>query len=446
MFSNLSNSLSKVFDKLRGKGFISEEDVNHAMREIRVALLEADVALPVVKDFVNRIKEKAVGAELIKSITPGQLVVKIVHDELVGILGKHSKELNLAITPPAVIMLVGLQGSGKTTTCAKLALWLRQNSKKKVLMASLDTHRPAAQEQLSLLGKQIAIDVLEIIPEQKPLQITKRALEEAKHYDVLLLDSAGRLHTDEELINELKEIRSLSNPIEILLVADSLTGQDAVNIAKEFNEKIGISGIVLSRIDGDARGGAALSMSYITERPIKFIGVGEKPSDFEEFFADRIASRILDMGDVVSLVEKAAESINKEEAEKLANKIQKGQFDLNDLLKQFKTLRNMGGISKLATLIPGFNKFKDQISAGVNEGTLSKQEAIIYSMTKLERCNPSIINATRKRRIATGSGTKVEDVNRLLKQFLMMCKALKQLGKMSEQDYKKMERMLDGKR
>lgn len=449
MFSNLSNSLSKIFDKLKGKGYISEEDVSHAMREIRVALLEADVALPVVKAFIDQIKEKAVGTELIKSVTPGQLVVKIVHDELVSVLGKHNKELNLAVSPPAVIMLVGLQGSGKTTSCAKLGLWLRQKAKKRILMASLDTYRPAAQEQLEMLGKQIAIDTAEIVRGQKPLEITKRAIDEAKRlsYDVLLLDSAGRLHTDEELINELQEIKSLSKPVEVFLVADSLTGQDAVNIAKQFNEKVGISGIILTRIDGDARGGAALSMSYITECPIKFIGTGEKPSDFEEFFADRIASRILDMGDVVSLVERASEVIDQKEAEKLANKIQKGQFDLNDLLKQFKTLRTMGGISKVASFIPGFSKLKDQISAaGIDEKTLSRQEAIIFSMTKFERRNPSIINAARKKRIATGSGTKVEEVNRLLKQFLMMCKALKQLGKMSEHDYAKLERILDARR
>jgi signal recognition particle subunit SRP54 len=446
MFSRLGNSLGKVFDKLRGKGYISEDDINVAMREIRLALLEADVSLDVAKSFINIVKEKALGAEVTKSITPGQQVVKIVHDELVSLLGSDNQELNLTVQPPAVIMMVGLQGSGKTTSTAKLALRLKQKANKKVLIASLDTYRPAAQDQLEVLGKQVAIDSVAIIKEQKPLEIAKRALEQAKKesFDVLILDTAGRLHTDAELIEELQKVKKLAQPIETLLIADSLTGQDAVNIAREFNEKVGLTGIVLTRIDGDARGGAALSMRQATGRPIKFMGVGEKPSEFEEFHPDRIASRILDMGDVVSLVEQAAEAINEDDAKKMAAKMQKGSFDMDDLLSQLRTMKKMGGIGKMMNMIPGIGKIKEQMAgANIDDKVLVRQEAIIQSMTKKERRNPDLINASRRKRIATGSGTRVEDVNKLLKQFMTMNKMMKRFSGMSPKDMDKMKRMLN---
>ena len=448
MFSNLSDSLSKVFDKLRGKGAISEDDLNLAAREIRIALLEADVTLSVAKDFINSVKEKALGAEITKSITPSQQIIKIVSDELESILGSEAQELNLKTTPPAIIMMVGLQGSGKTTSSAKLAFRLNSTKKKKVLLCSLDVYRPAAQEQLSTLARELNIDVVPIITEEKPLQITKRALSLAQTggYDVLILDTAGRLHTDEALIQELKDVKKLSNPIETLLVADSLTGQDAVNIGKEFNEKVGVTGVILTRVDGDARGGAALSMRLTTGCPIKFVGIGERPKDFEEFHPKRIASRILGMGDVVSLVEKASEVINEQEAEKLAAKLQKGTFNLSDLRSQLKNIGKMGGIGKLMGFIPGLGKIKDQINnAGFGEKKIVQQIAIIDSMTLKERRNPAIINANRKKRIASGSGTKVEDVNRLLKQFLEMSKMMKRFGKMTPQDMERMQRMLNVK-
>lgn len=448
MFTNLSQSLGKVFDKLRGRGVLSDDDVALALREIRIALLEADVALPVVKDFVNRINEKAIGADLVKSVTPGQLVVKIVSDELIELLKSEEQPLNLKANPPVVILMTGLQGSGKTTTSGKLALKLKTQSKKKVLLASLDTYRPAAQHQLETLAKQISIDAVPIIEGQKPLEITKRALNAAKvgAFDVLILDTAGRLHSDSELMEELKSIKALANPTEILLVADSLTGQDAVNIAKEFNEAVGITGIVLTRVDGDARGGAALSMRMITGQPIKFIGVGEKPSDLEEFHADRIASRILGMGDVVGLVERAQEVMNEDEALKLANKMQKGVFDLNDLYSQLKNIGRMGGVGKLVGMIPGIGKMQDKLAeGGFGEKKIKQQMAIIESMTKLERKRPLLINASSKKRIAGGSGNKVEDVNRLLKQYQTMLKVMKQFGKMSPSDMERMQRMMNVK-
>ncbi|MCE2991314.1 MAG: signal recognition particle protein [Candidatus Jidaibacter sp.] len=448
MFSNLSQSLGKVFNKLRGRGVLSDEDVAAALREIRIALLEADVSLPVVKEFVNKIKEKAVGANLIKSVTPGQLVVKIVSDELIELLKAEVDEqaLNLKATPPVVILMTGLQGSGKTTTSAKLALKIKNQSKKKILLASLDTYRPAAQHQLETLGKQIEVESLEIIDGQKPLEIAKRAMKFAEigGYDILILDTAGRLHTDTTMMDELKAVKALAKPLEVLLVADSLTGQDAVNIAKEFNEAIGITGIVLTRVDGDARGGAALSMRMVTGQPIKFIGVGEKPSDLEEFYADRIASRILGMGDVVGLVEKAQEVINEEEANKLALKMQKGVFDLNDLYSQLKNIGRMGGVSKLMGMVPGMGKMKDKLNdGGFGEKKIKQQMAIIESMTKIERKRPMLINASSKKRIASGSGNKVEDVNRLLKQYQTMLKVMKQFGKMSPSDMERMQRMMN---
>jgi signal recognition particle subunit SRP54 len=446
MFSSLSDNLSKIFDKLRGKGYLNDDDVNTAMREIRIALLEADVSLPVVKEFIEQVKIKAIGAEITKSISPGQQVVKIVNDELNSILASEDKDLNLNAKPPVIIMMVGLQGSGKTTTTAKLALNLRQKHKKKVLLASLDTYRPAAQEQLTALGKQVNIDCLEIVKDEKPLEISQRAINQAhrQNYDVLLLDTAGRLHTDAELIQELVAVKKLAQPIEILLVADALTGQDAVNIGKEFHEKVGVTGVILTRVDGDARGGAALSMRKVTGCPIKFLGVGEKISDLEEFHPERIASRILDMGDIVSLVEKAAEVVDKEEAERMSKKLQKGKFDMDDLLAQFKSLKKLGGIGKVASLIPGMGKIKTMMEqANVNDKMIAHQEAIIFSMTKKERKNPFIINASRKKRIAMGAGRNIQEVNRLLKQYLTMINMVKKFGSMSPEKAKQFEKMLN---
>lgn len=447
MFGSLTKNLTSIFDKLRGRGLINEEIITEVAREIRIALLEADVALPVVKEFINDVKSKALGQEVIKSITPGQMVVKIISDQLEQVLQSDDAELSLQCQPPAVIMMLGLQGSGKTTSTAKLALRLHSKRKKKVLMASLDVYRPAAQQQLATLGKQISIDTLPIVDSEKPLEITTRALNAAKigGYDVLILDTAGRLHTDNEMMDELSQIVKLATPIEKLLVADSLTGQDAVNIASEFNNALDITGIILSRVDGDAKGGAALSMRYITKKPIKFMGVGEKPSEFEEFDAKRIASRILDMGDVVGLVEKAQELMDEKTSKDLALKLQQGKFDMDDLLQQLKSVKKIGGASKLISMIPGFEKIKSQMSGGMmDEKILHKTEAIISSMTKKERKYPDIINASRRKRIAFGSGTKVEDVNRLLKQHLTMSKMMKKVSRMDPKQMSKLENMFHG--
>lgn len=447
MFGSLTKNLTNIFDKLRGRGLINEEVVNEVSREIRIALLEADVALPVVKEFITKVKDKALGQEVIKSITPGQMVVKIISDELAEVLKSDDSELSLACQPPAVIMMLGLQGSGKTTSTAKLGLRLQSKRKKRVLLASLDVYRPAAQEQLSTLAKQISVDCLQIIPEERPLNITKRALDAAKKgaYDVLILDTAGRLHTDQTMMDELVEIAKLAKPVERLLVADALTGQDAVRIASEFNTMMDITGIILTRLDGDAKGGAALSMRHITQKPIKFMGLGERPSDFEEFDAQRIASRILDMGDVVGLVEKAQEMMDEKSAQELTAKLQRGQFNMDDLLQQLKSVKKLGGVGKLMGMIPGFEKIKSQLAGGaLDENTFVKTQAIIQSMTRAERRNPDLINASRKRRIATGSGTRVEDVNRLLKQYLTMSKMMKKFSRMDPKDMGKMERMLNG--
>lgn len=435
MFDNLTNRLTGILDKLRGRGALSEEDVKLAMREVRVALLEADVALPVVKDFINQVQEKAVGQEVLESITPGQQVVKIVNDELIDFLGEEVSTIDLKSQPPAVILMVGLQGSGKTTMTSKLGLYLKDKQKKKVLMASLDIYRPAAQEQLRTLGEGIQVETLPIIPEQKPHDITKRALETAKleGYDVLILDTAGRLHIDQELMDEVVDVRTLATPTETILVADAMTGQDAVNIAKEFNEKVGVTGIALSRIDGDARGGAALSMRAVTGKPIKLLGVGERPDQLELFHPERIASRILGMGDVVTLVEKAIENVDQAEAEAMAKKMQKGQFDLNDLKSQLLQMNKMGGLGGMMNMLPGVAKYKDQIAeAGIDDSMIKRQVAIIDSMTKAERKDARLLNGSRKRRIAKGSGVTVPDVNRLLKQYKdmsQMMKRMKKLGK-----------------
>jgi signal recognition particle subunit SRP54 len=430
MFDSLSDRLAGVFDKLRGRGALSEDDVRSAMREVRVALLEADVALPVARDFVEQVTEKAVGAEVIRSVTPGQMVVKIVNDALVEMLGSETAELHLDVNPPAVIMMVGLQGSGKTTTTAKLAKRLAERERKKVLMASLDVARPAAQEQLAVLGRQTNVDTLPIVAGQTPVQITERALQSARlqGYDVLLLDTAGRLHVDDQLMAEMKAVATASKPIETLLVVDSLTGQDAVNVAKGFAGEVDLSGVILTRMDGDARGGAALSMRAVTGKPIKFAGTGEGVDALEAFHPSRVAGRILGMGDVVSLVERAAETVKIEDAEKLARKMEKGKFDLDDLRLQISQMQRMGGLGALANMLPGMKGMKG--AANIDEKALTRLEAMMSSMTAKERTRPDIINAKRKIRIAKGSGTTVQEVNKLLKMHLEMSNAMKRLKKL----------------
>ena len=435
MFDTLSDRLGDIFDRLKKRGALSESDVGAALREVRVALLEADVALPVVKKFIDGVRERAVGAEVLKSVTPGQMVVKIVNDHLIETLGGDPVPLDFTATPPVALMMVGLQGSGKTTTTAKLALRLKNRDRKKVMVASLDVQRPAAQEQLKVLAGEAEVDCLPIVPGQQPVDITNRAMQAARlgGYDVVLLDTAGRLHVDEALMAELAAVRTASMPTETLLVADSLTGQDAVNIAETFKARADITGIVLTRIDGDGRGGAALSMRSVTGCPIKLVGTGEKLDALEDFHPDRIASRILGMGDVVSLVEKAAETIEQDEAEKLAAKLEKGRFDLDDLASQFRQMRKMGGMEGLMGMLPGAAKAKAQMAqANIDERMILRQEAIISSMTPAERRNVKLLNGSRKRRIAGGSGTTVQDINRLLKQFkdmTLMMKRVKKMGK-----------------
>ncbi len=434
MFDSLAEKLGGVFDRLAHRGALTQSDVDSAMREIRIALLEADVALPVVKDFIANIREKAVGQAVIKSVTPSQMVVKIVNDALIDVLGKENEALDLSAVPPVPVLMVGLQGSGKTTTSAKLALRLKKD-KKKVLLASLDIYRPAAQEQLALLGKQISVDTLPIIVGEKPKAIAARAMTEARKggYDVVILDTAGRLHVDLNMMAEVAEVRTLVQPKETLLVVDSLAGQDAVNIAREFNEKIGVTGIVLTRIDGDSRGGAALSMRAVTGCPIKFLGAGEKVEALEPFHPDRLAGRILGMGDVVSLVETAAEKMDKAEAERVAKRMVDGRFDLNDMLSQFRQMQKMGDLKGLLGLLPGMGKFKAQLEAAkIDEKILKRQEAIILSMTLQERRNPDIIKAARKRRIAAGCGLSVQDVNKLLKQYEQIADMMKKMKKMGK--------------
>ena len=434
MFDNLSDRLGNVFDRLKGCGALSESDVREAMREIRIALLEADVALPVVRRFIDAVTEKAIGQDVLKSVTPGQQVVKIVDDELVDMLGGTEVEgLNFAAKPPVVIMMVGLQGSGKTTTTAKLGKLIRQKHGKKALMASLDVNRPAAQEQLKVLGEQVEVATLPIIEGQQPVDIARRAMESAKLQaaDVLLLDTAGRLHVDEALMAEMKAIAGVSTPTEVLLVVDSLTGQDAVNVAQSFTGEVPLTGVVLTRMDGDARGGAALSMRYVTGKPIKFAGTGEKLDAIEAFDPRRVAGRILGMGDVVSLVEKAAESIKQDEAEALAKKMAQGQFDLDDLRMQLKQMQNMGGLGMLAGMLPGMKKAKAAMAASnMDDRVLLHMDAIIGSMTPKERTKPALLNAKRKKRVAAGSGTDVQTVNKVLKMHQEMGRAMKQIKKM----------------
>jgi len=431
MFDSLSDRLAGVFDKLRGRGALTELDVRAAMREVRIALLEADVALPVVKDFIDGVTARAVGAEVTRSVTPGQQVVKIVHDALVEMLGGDAAPLNLGVTPPAVIMVVGLQGSGKTTTTAKLAKRLTEKSAKKVLMASLDVARPAAQEQLRVLGEQTGVATLPIVVGQSPVDIARRARTAARlqGFDVLLLDTAGRLHVDAALMAEMKAVAEAGEPQEILLVVDSLTGQDAVNVAQSFSTEVALTGVILTRMDGDARGGAALSMRAVTKRPIKFAGTGEKLDALEEFVPDRVAGRILGMGDIVGLVERANETFEAESAEKLAAKMAKGQFDMDDLRTQLQQMKKMGGIGALAGMIPGLAKAK-AAAGSVDEKVLVRMEAMIGSMTPKERAKPDLINAKRKIRIAKGSGVTVQDVNKLMKMHQEMEGMMKRLRKM----------------
>lgn len=433
MFEALGDKLGTIFSKITSRGVLNEKDIDEAMREIRVALLEADVALPVVKTFISQVKEQSLGEKVVKSVSPGQMVIKIVHDELVKLLGSEGTEINLKAAAPVCVLMVGLQGSGKTTTSAKIAKRLKDKQNKKVLLASLDIYRPAAQEQLAQLGEQVGISTLPIIKGEKPAAITKRAISEAKKgvYDVIILDTAGRLHIDQELMDEVKEIKQIANPTEVLLVADAMIGQDACNVAKEFNDQVGITGLVLTRIDGSARAGAALSMKMIANVPIKYLGTGEKIDEIEEFYPERLAGRILGQGDVVTLVEKAMENVDQEEAEKVAKKMMKGKFDLEDMLAQFKQVQKLGSIGSLVGMIPGLSKFKNQIEAsGVGDGLIKKQEAIILSMTPKERRNPDLIKASRKKRIAAGSGVEVQDVNKLLKQYDQMSTMMKRMGKM----------------
>lgn len=435
MFQTLSSKLTGIFGNLRKRGVLSEADIDSAMREIRVALLEADVALPVVKDFINSLKAKALGTEIVASVSPAQMVIKLVNDHLAELLGSEHQVLNLSAAPPVVVMMVGLQGSGKTTSTGKLALRLKNKYNKKILVASLDIYRPAAQQQLEQVAKQAQVSALPIISGEKPLQITERALKTARleGYDVLLLDTAGRLHIDNELMDELKAVKQLASPLETLLVADSLTGQDAVNIAKTFHEQVGITGIVLTRVDGDGRGGAALSMRAVTGQPIKFMGVGEKLSEFEEFHPSRIASRILDMGDIVSLVERAAETISADEAEKVATRMMQGQFDFNDLLEQLRKMNKMGGINSMLKMLPGMGQIKEKMADMENKidpKMLARQEAIILSMTAKERIHPKLLNASRRVRIAKGAGVTVQDVNKIIKQHQQMQDMMKKFKKM----------------
>jgi signal recognition particle subunit SRP54 len=429
MFETLSERLSGILDKLTRRGALTDADVAEAMREVRRALIEADVALDVVRSFTDRVKGKAVGKEVVRSVTPGQMVIKIVHDELVRMLGSDAQGIDLAATPPVVMMLVGLQGSGKTTTTAKLAKRLETRDKQKVLMASLDTRRPAAQEQLRVLGQQADVATLPIVEGQSPTEITTRAIKAAKlgGYDVLLLDTAGRTHIDEELMAETTAIEKIAQPHETLLVADALTGQDAVNLAKNFGERVDLTGIVLTRVDGDARGGAALSMRAVSGKPIKLIGVGE---NLEDFHPDRIAGRILGMGDVVGLVEKAMETVEIDKAEAIARKVRKGAFDLEDLAEQLKQMQKLGGMGGVLSMLPGIGKVKKQLdAANLDENVFKRQQAIIGSMTRPERKNPKLLNASRKKRVAAGSGTSVQDINKLVKMHRQMADMMKAMGK-----------------
>ncbi len=436
MFENLSERLSGVFDRLTKQGALSEDDVKTALREVRVALLEADVSLPVARDFVKAVQDKATGQAVTKSVTPGQQVVKIVHDELIAVLQGEGEPGALRIdNAPAPILMVGLQGGGKTTTTAKLAKRLKERENKKVLMASLDVNRPAAMEQLQILGTQIGVDTLPIVKGESPVQIAKRAKTQASlgGYDVYMLDTAGRLSIDEELMAQVEAVRDVANPRETLLVVDGLTGQDAVHTAENFDSRIGITGVVLTRMDGDGRGGAALSMRAVTGKPIKFVGLGEKLDALETFEPDRIAGRILGMGDIVALVEKAQQTIEAEQAERMMKRFQKGQFNMNDLKMQLEQMMKMGGMEGMMSMMPGMGKMSKQMNdAGLDDKILNQQVALINSMTKRERANPQILQASRKKRIAKGAGMEVSDLNKLLKMHRQMSDMMKKMGKMGK--------------
>ena len=432
MFENLTNKFEEIFSSLKKAPSLDEKQVDEGLREIRLALLEADVSLEVVKEFINRVKPKALGQEIIRSTSPGQMVVKVVNDELISFLGDKNSDIELNAVPPVPVMLVGLQGSGKTTTTAKLARFLEANKKKKVMMASLDVYRPAAQEQLRLLGEQNNIITLPVIKDQLPADICRRAISAANlnGADVILFDTAGRTQIDLQMMSEIKQIESIINPSETILVADSLTGQVAANVAKEFKSTVNLTGIILTRSDGDGRGGAALSMKYVADVPIKFLGVGEKIEIFDVYHPDRIANRILGMGDIVSLVEKAAEDLDEEKLKKTEEKLKKGQFSLEDYLTQLRQMKKMGGIEGIMSFLPGVSKVKSQMDqAGVDEKIITQNEAVILSMTKKERENPKIIDGSRKKRIANGSGTDVATINKLLKQFKMMSEMMKKMSK-----------------
>ena len=432
MFENLTNKFEEIFSSLKKAPSLDEKQVDEGLREIRLALLEADVSLEVVKEFINRVKPKALGQEIIRSTSPGQMVVKVVNDELISFLGDKNSDIELNAVPPVPVMLVGLQGSGKTTTTAKLARFLEANKKKKVMMASLDVYRPAAQEQLRLLGEQNNIITLPVIKDQLPADICRRAISAANlnGADVILFDTAGRTQIDLQMMSEIKQIESIINPSETILVADSLTGQVAANVAKEFKSTVNLTGIILTRSDGDGRGGAALSMKYVADVPIKFLGVGEKIENFEVFHPDRIANRILGMGDIVSLVEKAAEDLDEEKLKKTEEKLKKGQFSLEDYLTQLRQMKKMGGMGSVMSMLPGANKIKQQMeNSSFDEKMLSDNEAIILSMTPNERENPKIISGSRKKRIATGCGLDISKINKLLKQFKMMSDMMKKMSK-----------------
>ncbi|TKW68152.1 MAG: signal recognition particle protein [Paracoccus denitrificans] len=449
MFENLSDRLGGVFDRLTKQGALTEDDVTAAMREVRTALLEADVSLPVARSFVKSVTGKATGAAVTKSVTPGQQVVKIVHDELIRTLqGDGAPEALKIDNPPAPILMVGLQGSGKTTTTAKLAKRLKDREHKRVLMASLDTNRPAAMEQLAILGTQIGVDTLPIVKGETAVQIAKRAKQQATlgGYDIYMLDTAGRLHIDEVLMDEVQAVRDVANPRETLLVVDGLTGQDAVNVATEFDGKVGISGVVLTRMDGDGRGGAALSMRAVTGKPIRFVGLGEKMDALETFDAERVAGRILGMGDIVALVEKAQQVLEVEQAERMMKRFQKGMFNMNDLRSQLEQMQKMGGMGSIMQMMPGMQKMAKQAEeAGMDDTMIRRQIALINSMTKKERANPDLLQASRKKRIAAGAGLEVSELNRLLKMQKQMADTMKKLGKMKGGMLKQAMRAMMGK-
>ncbi len=431
MFENLTNKLENIFSKLKSAPSLTEEQVDSGLKEIRLALLEADVALPVVKDFVENVKPKAIGQEIIRSTSPGQMIVKIVYDELVNILGSKNEEINLKAVPPVSILLVGLQGSGKTTSAAKLAKLIEKSHKKKVMLVSLDVYRPAAQDQLKLLAEKNNIQNLPIIEKQQPIDITKRALNAASlsGSDVIIFDTAGRTQIDLPMMSEIKQIKDLTKPAETILVADSLTGQIAVNVAKEFDTAVNLSSIILTRVDGDARGGAALSMKHVTGKPIKYIGVGEKVSDFEMFHPDRLANRILGMGDVVTLVEKAAQDLSEEKIKETEEELKQGIFTMDSYLSQLRQMKKMGGMEGVMSMLPGVNKMKAKMDqANIDERMLIENEAIILSMTKNEKDNPKIISGSRRKRISQGAGVDVSKINKLLKQFKMMSDMMKKMS------------------